>query len=291
MTQLTQEQMQKAAEFIVKHAENPEIKKLVSEKGYKIIPNKMKYILEGLEKAGYKVLRQSDYEELIGEKSAETNQENTQEVESIDTSSEKQTTELIENTPLFGGRNVETIEEKNEEPSKEVTNEVTPSPKDILNTNNFFDENITSDTQTEMVTEEEDKEEEEELSPLQKNWYKVLDVAKEKGVAFYSLIYNANLLSLEDDKLKLGFGSQYTYQMKQLKREDNQKVFKDILKALLGNDYIIELEVSDEKSIVPKRKQPKTKPEENKEYSLFGGREENISTNNIEGGNNNGFYF
>lgn len=48
---------QKAVDYILRNLDNPDFTKILRENGYKIIPCKLSYVIENLEKAGYTVLK------------------------------------------------------------------------------------------------------------------------------------------------------------------------------------------------------------------------------------------
>lgn len=227
---------QQVAQFISEYTTNEDVKKELKKYGYNIVPNKLSLLLENIEKIGYKVLKTQEYEELKAQAEMTVREPEVPAVHQIlggfpDTeASEPKVRELIDpfsDTPLIA--NVET---KKEEPEKAPKEEVKPKVEEFNH----------------VIPPKEEPED-----PLLKLWFKLKERVKEvHSISMYSLIVNAQAVSLKNNTLTVGFTTKHTYQMNQFKRKDNLNKFLETLKEVSGHNYEIVCEViTDKKDNMP----------------------------------------
>lgn len=224
---------QQVAQFISEYTTNEDVKKELKKYGYSIVPNKLSLLLENIEKIGYKVLKTQEYEELKSKAEMAVSEPELPSEHQIlggfpDTSvTESKTKELIDpfsDTPLIA--NLETKEQVAEQAAPKE--EVKPKVEEF----------------THVVPPKEVPED-----PLLKLWFKLKERVKEvHSISMYSLIVNAQAVSLENDTLTVGFTTKHTYQMNQFKRKDNRNKFLETLKEVSGQNYDIICEVITDKT-------------------------------------------
>jgi len=80
---------------------------------------------------------------------------------------------------------------------------------------------------------------------LEKTWPKILDKIKKTKMSVYSFIVANNLLTIEDDKLIIGFNRKYIFHKESLEKKGNKALLKDLIKEEIGKPLIIECIVND----------------------------------------------
>lgn len=222
---------QQVAQFISEYTTNEDVKKELKKYGYNIVPNKLSLLLENIEKIGYKVLKTEDYEDLKRKA-----------ISPIPAT----TTDLPSEHQILGGFSDTPEAPKN----KELVDPFSDTP---LIANTSTKEPVPQEPKVESSPKEESfnhvvPPKEAPLDPLQKLWFELKkQVEKVHSISLYSLIVNAQALSLENNTLTVGFTTKHTYQMNQLKRKHNWSKFTETLNEVSGENYDVILEVMNTK--------------------------------------------
>lgn len=251
---------QQIAQFISEYVLNEDVKTELKKFGYNIVPNSLSKLIENLEKAGYKVLKNEEYLSLT------SNPVNTSVV---------QINEPLE-YQILGGATDNTKEDTKKELvdpfSDKPLSSTGPFTEEVLNQTKETKKNEETPPKVEEFTHTSPQKEE-PVDPLQNMWFKVREKVKEvHSISLYSLIVNAQPVRLNENILTVGFSNKHTYQMNQFKREDNLSKFQDVVKDVTGQNYILVCEVlSDKKEQTPTPKKQST------ELQILGGTK-------IEGG-------
>lgn len=283
---------QQVADFILKYAENQEVKQALKKHGYNIVPNSLAKLIENLEKVGFIVLKKDEYEKL------------TQQNQPAATSTIVQDTPKAEERPvveqptnqtttlqILGGLKTENTVSNliPEEPKKEEKKEIidpfgdsTLQPKtnqpEQKSSTTVENKNETTTAEIPKRTEDQKFEHkspalEEPNEPFEKLWFDIKQKAKDDSIAFYSLIVNAQPeLVAEENKLVIGFTNKHTYQMNQFKRQDNLDKFKNILRELTKKEFTVVCEVVADKPVKPQHSEPNVSTTQ--EYQILGGKDE-----------------
>lgn len=239
---------QEVAAFIAQFAEDSNVIQELKLLGYGIVPNSFSQLVSKIESAGYKVIKEVEYNTLLNSQKVERPAE-LQLLGGFNPEPWKETKkELLD--PFSDGVlttiGVQSAVEQNE---KEFLGNNSTEP--VGNTNGS--PNTTSmeqTTTTEIETTEFNHFKEPVIpeDPLKKLWFHITKQAGEiHSVAFVSLVIPATPISLENNLLKVGFLPTQTYQMKQLKRNDNMTKLKALLLEHTGNEVEVELEVIERK--------------------------------------------
>ncbi|MBE3091131.1 MAG: DNA polymerase III subunit gamma/tau [Candidatus Atribacteria bacterium] len=117
---------------------------------------------------------------------------------------------------------------------------------------------------------------------LTQAWPMILDRIKKTKMAVYSFIIANNLLTIENDKLIIGFNKEYTFHKESLEKQNNKMLLQDLIKEKTGRFLAIECIINDhskEDSFLEveqenKKKAAKTRNEENQERAERAGEEE-----------------
>ncbi|MBE3113707.1 MAG: DNA polymerase III subunit gamma/tau [Actinobacteria bacterium] len=117
---------------------------------------------------------------------------------------------------------------------------------------------------------------------LTQAWPMILDRIKKTKMAVYSFIIANNLLTIENDKLIIGFNKEYTFHKESLEKQNNKMLLQDLIKEKTGRFLAIECIINDhskEDSFLEveqenKKKAAKTRNEENQERAEKAGEEE-----------------
>jgi DNA polymerase-3 subunit gamma/tau len=117
---------------------------------------------------------------------------------------------------------------------------------------------------------------------LTQAWPMILDRIKKTKMAVYSFIIANNLLTIENDKLIIGFNKEYTFHKESLEKQNNKMLLQDLIKEKTGRLLAIECIINDhskEDSFLEveqenKKKAAKTRNEENQERAERAGEEE-----------------
>ena len=80
---------------------------------------------------------------------------------------------------------------------------------------------------------------------LEKIWPKILDKIKKTKMSVYSFIVANNLITIEDDKLIIGFNKKYIFHKESLEKKSNKALLKELIKEEIGRPLIIECIVND----------------------------------------------
>ena len=108
---------------------------------------------------------------------------------------------------------------------------------------------------------------------LMQAWPAILDRIKKTKMAVYSFIIANNLITIENDKLIIGFSKEYTFHKESLEKQNNKILLQELIKEKTGRflaieciindnskeDYFLEIEQEN------KKKGAKTRNEGNKE--------------------------
>jgi len=116
---------------------------------------------------------------------------------------------------------------------------------------------------------------------LTQAWPMILDRIKKTKIAVYSFIIANNLLTIENDKLIIGFNKEYTFHKESLEKQNNKMLLQELIKEKTGRLLAIECIINDhskEDSFLEveqenKKKAAKTRNEENKERAERAGEE------------------
>ncbi len=112
-------------------------------------------------------------------------------------------------------------------------------------------------------------------------WPTILDRIKKTKMAVYSFIIANNLVTIENDKLIIGFNKEYTFHKESLEKQNNKILLQELIKEETGRLLAIECIINDhskEDSFLEveqenKKKAAKTRNEENKERAERAGEE------------------
>ncbi|MHC2995846.1 MAG: DNA polymerase III subunit gamma/tau [Candidatus Atribacteria bacterium] len=80
---------------------------------------------------------------------------------------------------------------------------------------------------------------------LEKIWPKILDKIKKTKMSVYSFIVANNLLTIENDRLIIGFNKKYIFHKESLEKKSNKALLKELIKEEIGRPLIIECIVND----------------------------------------------
>jgi len=80
---------------------------------------------------------------------------------------------------------------------------------------------------------------------LEKIWPKILEKIKKTKMSVYSFIIANNLLTIEDDKLIIGFTKKYIFHKESLEKKSNKTLLQELIKEEIGRPLIIECIVND----------------------------------------------
>jgi len=116
---------------------------------------------------------------------------------------------------------------------------------------------------------------------LTQAWPTILDRIKKTKMAVYSFIIANNLITIENDKLIIGFNKEYTFHKESLEKQNNKMLLQELIKEKTGRLLAIECIINDhskEDSFLEveqenKKKAAKTRNEENKERAERAGEE------------------
>ncbi len=116
---------------------------------------------------------------------------------------------------------------------------------------------------------------------LTQAWPTILDRIKKTKIAVYSFIIANNLITVENNKLIIGFNKEYTFHKESLEKQNNKILLQELIKEETGRLLTIECVINDngkEDSILEveqenKKKAAKTRNEENKERAERAGEE------------------
>ena len=116
---------------------------------------------------------------------------------------------------------------------------------------------------------------------LTQAWPMILDRIKKTKMAVYSFIIANNLLTIENDKLIIGFNKEYTFHKESLEKQNNKILLQELIKEETGRLLAIECIINDhskEDSFLEveqenKKKAAKTRNEEDKERVERAGEE------------------
>jgi len=116
---------------------------------------------------------------------------------------------------------------------------------------------------------------------LTQAWPMILDRIKKTKMAVYSFIIANNLLTIENDKLIIGFNKEYTFHKESLEKQNNKMLLQELIKEKTGRLLAIECIINDHSKedsfleVEPenKKKAAKTRNEENQERAERAGEE------------------
>ena len=94
---------------------------------------------------------------------------------------------------------------------------------------------------------------------LTQAWPTILDRIKKTKIAVYSFIIANNLITVENDKLIIGFNKEYTFHKESLEKQNNKILLQELIKEETGRLLVIECTINDN----------------NKEDSFLEGKQEN----------------
>lgn len=80
---------------------------------------------------------------------------------------------------------------------------------------------------------------------LEKIWPKILEKIKKTKMSVYSFIIANNSLTIEDDKLIIGFNKKYIFHKESLEKKSNKTLLQELIKEEIGRPLIIECIVND----------------------------------------------
>ncbi len=117
---------------------------------------------------------------------------------------------------------------------------------------------------------------------LTQAWPMILDRIKKTKMAVYSFIIANNSITIENDKLIIGFNKEYTFHKESLEKQNNKMLLQELIKEKTGRFLAIECIINDhskEDSFLEveqenKKKAAKTRNEENQERAEKAGEEE-----------------
>lgn len=116
---------------------------------------------------------------------------------------------------------------------------------------------------------------------LTQAWPTILDRIKKTKMAVYSFITANNLITIENDKLIIGFNKEYTFHKESLEKQNNKMLLQELIKEETGRILAIECIINDhskkdsflEVEQENKKKAAETRNEENKERAERAGEE------------------
>lgn len=116
---------------------------------------------------------------------------------------------------------------------------------------------------------------------LTQAWPTILDRIKKTKIAVYSFVIANNLITVENNKLIIGFNKEYTFHKESLEKQNNKILLQESIKEEIGRFLVIECIINDnskEDSFLEgkqenKRKTVKTRNRENKERAERAGEE------------------
>ncbi len=116
---------------------------------------------------------------------------------------------------------------------------------------------------------------------LTQAWPTILNKIKKTKMAVYSFIIANNLITIENNKLIIGFNKEYTFHKESLEKKNNKILLQELIKEETGRILAIECIINDnskEDSFLEveqenKKKAAKTRNEENKERAERAGEE------------------
>ncbi len=126
---------------------------------------------------------------------------------------------------------------------------------------------------------------------LTQAWPTILDRIKKTKMAVYSFILANNLITIENNKLIIGFNKEYTFHKESLEKKNNKILLQDLIKEETGRFLTIECIINDndkEDSVLEaeqenKKKAERIRNEEGKEREERAGEEkDNIKKRNNE---------
>ena len=124
---------------------------------------------------------------------------------------------------------------------------------------------------------------------LTQAWPTILDRIKKTKMAVYSFIIANNSITIENDKLIIGFNKEYTFHKESLEKQNNKILLQELIKEETGRLLAIECIINDngkEDSVLEveqenKKKTARTRNEEGKEREERAGEEkDNIKKRN-----------
>jgi len=118
-------------------------------------------------------------------------------------------------------------------------------------------------------------------------WTTILNKIKKTKMAVYSFIIANNLVTIENDKLIIGFNKKYTFHKESLEKQNNKILLQDLIKEETGRVLAIECIINDngkEDSFLEveqenKKKAARIRNEEDKEREERAGEERDIKDN------------
>jgi DNA polymerase-3 subunit gamma/tau len=116
---------------------------------------------------------------------------------------------------------------------------------------------------------------------LTQAWPTILDRIKKTKMAVYSFIIANNLITIENNKLIIGFNKEYTFHKESLEKQNNKILLQELIKEETGRLLAIECIINDngkEDSVLEveqenKKKAARTRSEEGKEREEGAGEE------------------
>jgi len=118
-------------------------------------------------------------------------------------------------------------------------------------------------------------------------WTTILNKIKKTKMAVYSFIIANNLVTIENDKLIIGFNKKYTFHKESLEKKNNKILLQDLIKEETGRVLAVECIINDngkEDSFLEaeqenKKKAAETRNEEGNERGERAGEERDIKDN------------
>ena len=118
-------------------------------------------------------------------------------------------------------------------------------------------------------------------------WTTILNKIKKTKMAVYSFIVANNLVTIENDKLIIGFNKKYTFHKESLEKKNNKILLQDLIKEETGRVLAVECIINDngkEDSFLEaeqenKKKAAETRNEEGNERGERAGEERDIKDN------------
>ncbi len=118
-------------------------------------------------------------------------------------------------------------------------------------------------------------------------WPIILNKIKKTKMAVYSFIIANNLITIENNKLIIGFNKEYTFHKESLEKQNNKILLQDLIKKETGRVLAIECIINDngkgdsflEAEQENKKKAARTRNEEGKKRGEISGEERDIKDN------------
>ena len=118
-------------------------------------------------------------------------------------------------------------------------------------------------------------------------WPIILNKIKKTKMAVYSFIIANNLITIENNKLIIGFNKEYTFHKESLEKQNNKILLQDLIKKETGRVLAIECIINDngkgdsflEAEQENKKKAARTRNEEGKKRGEIAGEERDIKDN------------